>query len=63
MSSPTGTPHLARVCACSTLDLYERFVRECERRQENLTEQIIANTVRLGGYTNLDEAEAAQRRA
>ncbi|ROV55755.1 DUF4125 domain-containing protein, partial [Limosilactobacillus reuteri] len=22
-----------------------------------------ANTVRLGGYTNLDEAEAAQRRA
>ena len=45
------------------LDLYERFVRECERRQENLTEQIIANTVRLGGYTNLDEAEAAQRRA
>ena len=46
-----------------TLDLYERFVRECERRQENLTEQIIANTVRLGGYTNLDEAEAAQRRA
>lgn len=46
-----------------TLDLYERFVRESERRRENLTEQIIANTMRLEGYASLDEAEAAQRRA
>lgn len=49
-----------------TLDLYERFVRECERRQENLTEQIIANTVRLGAiriWTRRRRRSVAHRRA
>lgn len=43
-----------------TLELYERMVREVETAGRNLTEETILNTVRLGGFTSLDEAEAAQ---
>lgn len=43
-----------------TLDLYEAMVRDCERRGENLTSLTIRNTVLLGGFASLDEAEAEQ---
>ncbi|QOL35435.1 DUF4125 family protein [Bifidobacterium lemurum] len=43
-----------------TLELYERMVNEYETAGRNLTEETILNTVRLGGFAGLDEAEAAQ---
>ncbi|OZG68044.1 DUF4125 family protein [Bifidobacterium eulemuris] len=43
-----------------TLELYERMVNEYKTAGRNLTEETILNTVRLGGFAGLDEAEAAQ---
>ena len=40
-----------------TMALYEAMVENAGR---NLTEQTVANTVRLGGFADLTEAEAAQ---
>lgn len=43
-----------------TFALYERFVADLKAANRNLTEETILNTVRLGGFADLDEAEAAQ---
>ncbi|RSX52799.1 hypothetical protein D2E25_1370 [Bifidobacterium goeldii] len=44
----------------ATLDLYTQFVEQLAAQGHNLTEETIANTVRLGGFADLAEAEAAQ---
>lgn len=43
-----------------TMALYEAMVEDLQAAGRNLTEQTVANTVRLGGFTDLTEAEAAQ---
>lgn len=43
-----------------TMALYEAMVENLQAAGRNLTEQTVANTVRLGGFADLTEAEAAQ---
>ena len=43
-----------------TIALYEAMVEDLQAAGRNLTEQTVANTVRLGGFADLEEAEAAQ---
>lgn len=43
-----------------TMALYEAMVEVLQAVGRNLTEQTVANTVRLGGFADLEEAEAAQ---
>lgn len=43
-----------------TMALYEAMVEGLQAAGRNLTEQTVANTVRLGGFADLTEAEAAQ---
>lgn len=43
-----------------TMALYEAMVEDLQAAGRNLTEQTVANTVRLGGFANLEEAESAQ---
>ena len=43
-----------------TMALYEAMVEDLQAAGRNLTEQTVANTVRLGGFDDLEEAEAAQ---
>lgn len=43
-----------------TMALYEAMVESLQADDRNLTEQTVANTVRLGGFADLEEAEAAQ---
>lgn len=43
-----------------TMALYEAMVEDLQAAGHNLTEQTVANTVRLGGFADLEEAEAAQ---
>lgn len=43
-----------------TLDLYESMVRDYQAQGENLTTLTLRNTVLLGGYASLEEAEAEQ---
>ena len=43
-----------------TMALYEAMVENLQAAGRNLTEQTVANTVRLGGFADLAEAEAAQ---
>ena len=40
--------------------LYEAMVEDLQAAGRNLTEQTVANTVRLGGFADLEEAESAQ---
>lgn len=44
----------------ATIALYERMVADLQAQGRNLTEETILNTVRIGGFAGLDEAEAAQ---
>lgn len=44
----------------ATLARYERMVADLRAQGRNLTEETILNTVRIGGFAGLDEAEAAQ---
>lgn len=44
----------------ATLDLYGRMIDDCRAAGRNLTEETIRATVRLGGFSDLAEAEAAQ---
>lgn len=43
-----------------TMALYEAMVEDLQAAGRNLTEQTVANTVRLGGFADLEEAESAQ---
>lgn len=43
-----------------TMALYEAMVEDLQTAGRNLTEQTVANTVRLGGFADLEEAESAQ---
>ena len=43
-----------------TMALYEAMVEDLQAAGRNLTEQTVANTVLLGGFAALTEAEAAQ---
>ena len=43
-----------------TMALYEAMVENLQAAGRNLTEQPVATTVRLGGFADLEEAEAAQ---
>ena len=43
-----------------TMALYEAMVEDLQDAGRNLTEQTVANTVRLGGFADLEEAESAQ---
>lgn len=43
-----------------TMALYEAMVEDLQATGRNLTEQTVANTVRLGGFADLEEAESAQ---
>lgn len=43
-----------------TIALYEAMVEDLQAAGRNLTEQTVANTVRLGGFADLEEAESAQ---
>ena len=43
-----------------TLKLYGQMIQAHETAGRNLTEETILNTVQLGGFESLDEAEAAQ---
>lgn len=43
-----------------TMALYEAMVEDLQAAGRNLTEQTVGNTVRLGGFADLNEAEAAQ---
>lgn len=47
----------------ATFDLYEAMIRERAdtNPQHNITEETLLHTVQLGGFSTLDEAEAAQR--
>lgn len=44
----------------ATLALYERFIADEQATGRNLTEDTLLHTVRLGGFSGLEEAEAAQ---
>lgn len=44
-----------------TIALYADFISRLEAEHRNLTEETIRNTVRLAGFEDLDDAEAAQR--
>lgn len=44
----------------TTFDLYRSFIADLAAEGRNLTEETIRNTVLLGGFTSLDEAEALQ---
>ncbi|MCI1650683.1 DUF4125 family protein [Bifidobacterium tibiigranuli] len=44
----------------STFELYRRFIDELQSQGRNLTEETVRNTVLLGGFTSLEEAEALQ---
>ncbi|WP_300765959.1 DUF4125 family protein [uncultured Bifidobacterium sp.] len=44
-----------------TLSLYARFIEDIETRRGNLTRDTIENTVKLAGFSDLDEAEMAQK--
>lgn len=44
----------------TTFDLYRSFIAGLAAEGRNLTEETIRNTVLLGGFTSLDEAEALQ---
>ena len=43
-----------------TMALYEAMVEDLQAAGRNLTEQTVANTVRLGGFADLEEGESAQ---
>lgn len=43
-----------------TLELYRDFVELLGKDHRNLTEETVLNTVRIGGFAGLDEAESAQ---
>ena len=43
-----------------TLDLYDLMVRDYAQAGENITVLTVRNTVLLGGFASLDEAEEAQ---
>ncbi|WP_419497812.1 DUF4125 family protein [Bifidobacterium pullorum] len=43
-----------------TMALYEAMVEDLRSAGRNLTEQTVANTVRLGGFADLEEAESVQ---
>ena len=43
-----------------TLDLYDLMVRDYAQASENITALTVRNTVLLGGFVSLDEAEEAQ---
>ena len=43
-----------------TMALYEAMVEDLQAAGHNLTEQTVANTVRLGGFADLEEAESTQ---
>ena len=43
-----------------TMALYEAMVEDLQAAGRNLTEQTVANTVRLGGFADLAEAESPQ---
>lgn len=43
-----------------TMALYEAMVEDLQAAGRNLTEQTVANTVRLGGFADLEEAESTQ---
>ena len=43
-----------------TMALYEAMVEDLQAAGCNLAEQTVANTVRLGGFADLEEAESAQ---
>ena len=43
-----------------TMALYEAMVENLQAAGRNLTEQTVANTGRLGGFADLEEAESAQ---
>ena len=43
-----------------TMALYEAMVEDLQAAGRNLTEQPVANTVRLGGFADLEEAESTQ---
>ena len=45
-----------------TLDHYEALIEDCERKHNNLTEETVENTVKLGGFHTLNEAEASQHK-
>lgn len=44
----------------NTLDLYTARIKELKAAGKNITEMTITNTVHLGGFATLEEAEAAQ---
>jgi hypothetical protein len=44
----------------ATFELYRRFIGELGSQGRNLTEETVRNTVLLGGFTSLEEAEALQ---
>ena len=44
----------------STFGLYRRFIGELKSQNRNLTEETVRNTVLLGGFAGLEEAEALQ---
>ncbi|OZG67272.1 hypothetical protein BAQU_1345 [Bifidobacterium aquikefiri] len=43
-----------------TLDYYEALIASCKRNNLNLTQETVEKTVQLGGYKDLEEAEASQ---
>lgn len=45
----------------ATFDLYRRFIETLAKSGHNLTEETIRNTVLLGGFESLDDAERQQR--
>jgi hypothetical protein len=45
----------------ATFDLYRQFIEDLAAQGRNLTEMTIRNTVLLGGFESLDEAESLQR--
>ncbi|KAE8126998.1 MULTISPECIES: DUF4125 family protein [Bifidobacterium] len=44
----------------ATFELYRRFIDELRSQGRNLTEETVRNTVLLGGFASLEEAEALQ---
>ncbi|AKV55583.1 hypothetical protein BACT_1178 [Bifidobacterium actinocoloniiforme DSM 22766] len=46
-----------------TLGLYEKMVLFTASQRRNLTEETLLATVKMAGYPDLDQAEAAQRKA
>ncbi|MBB2955117.1 hypothetical protein FHX77_000497 [Bifidobacterium commune] len=47
----------------TTFDLYRSFIAGLAAEGRNLTEETIRNTVLVGGFASLDEAETLQQRA